>query len=505
MKHYIFSITILGFLIGVLIRSLSAFSLFHIYTTIAISVAIFAFYFIRLEKNSRIIILCGVLCLAISLGMMRFHFAHRGAPQAFENMLGQNLAFHGIVIDEPDAREKNVKLLVEVALENDMSRILLSANGAGDYKYGDEISFRGKLERPANFMTDQGKEFDYVNYLQKDGIHYVMQSWEVDILSRGHGSWIKGWLFDFKDIFMRRSSQAIASPESTLLGGLILGEKSSFDKVMRESFVKTGTIHIVALSGYNVTIVAEGVMKFIAYISSPRSVALGEMAPRTGAWGMGAGIFAIILFIIMTGASSTAIRAGIMSILALVARATGRTSDAGRALFLAGFMMVLWNPYLLAYDVSFQLSFIATFSVIYLAPRMEKYFYWVTEKFGLRDVITVTVSAYIFVLPFILYTMGNLSVVALPANILILPFIPLTMLLGFLAGIFGLIYSVLGLPFGYFAYLFLHYELSVIKFFSDLPFASFSISNFPMVLTILAYVLMLWWIFRKDVESVLGK
>jgi len=499
MKYHIFSITIIGFLIGVLFRSLYDFSMFYIYTTITISIVVFVFYLIRLDKNSKVIIFVGVFCLAISFGMFRFHSTDRGAPRVFENVLGQSLDFNGIVVDEPDQREKNVKLLVNVDLQSSKSKVLLSANGYGDYKYGDEINFKGTLERPKNFITDTGKEFDYVNFLKKDGIYYVAQSYEVDIISRGHGSKIKRWLFAFKDKFMQRSSEAISSPESTLLGGLILGEKSAFDKVMRDSFIKTGTIHIVALSGYNVTIVAEGVMKFISYISSPRSVTMGEMSPRAGNFGIGSGIFAILLFIIMTGASSTAIRAGIMSILALFARATGRTSDAGRALFLAGFLMVLWNPYLLVFDVSFQLSFIATFSVIFFAPKMEKYFFWVTEKFGLRDVVTVTVSAYIFVLPFILYKMGNLSVVALPANVLILPFIPLTMLLGFLSGIFGLIYSVFGLPFGYFAYLFLHYELAVIKFFSDLSFASFSISNFPIVLTILLYVFLLWWIFRRKI------
>ncbi len=520
MKYHIFSIIILGFLIGVLVQSLHVFSLFHIYTTIIISVVVFLFYLIRLEKNSNFILLCGVFVLVFGLGMTRFHLADKGAPKEYVSLVGQSVSLQGVVVDEPDEREKNTKLLVEVSgkrpfLEEEQSdgkgkalrsgfektKILFTANSGRDYKYGDEISFKGVLERPKNFMTDQGKEFDYIHYLEKDGIYFVMQSYDINTVSRGQGNPVKSWLFDFKNKFMSRADDAISAPESTFLGGLILGEKSAFDKAMRDSFVKTGTIHIIALSGYNVTIVAEGVMKFISYISSPRSVMMGEMSPRAGTFGIGAGIFAIMLFIIMTGASSTAIRAGIMSTLALLARATGRTSDAGRALFLAGFLMILWNPFLLVYDVSFQLSFIATFSVIFFAPRMEKYFFWVTEKFGLRDVITVTVSAYIFVLPFILYKMGNLSIVALPANVLILPFIPLTMLLGFLAGIFGLIFPVLGLPFGYFAYLFLHYELQVIKFFSDLPFASFSIGHFPMVLTILAYGVMLWWIFKKDVEN----
>ncbi|MEJ0001625.1 MAG: ComEC/Rec2 family competence protein [bacterium] len=106
---------------------------------------------------------------------------------------------------------------------------------------------------------------------------------------------------------------------------------------------------------------------------------------------------------------------------------TGRTYDIGRALVLAGVLMILANPMLLAYDVSFQLSFLATVAVVFLSPKIEKYFLWVTPRFGLRDIVSVTVAAYLFVLPFILYEMGNLSLVALPANILVLPFVPVTM------------------------------------------------------------------------------
>ena len=147
-----------------------------------------------------------------------------------------------------------------------------------------------------------------------------------------------------------------------------------------------------------------------------------------------------------------------MAILMLFARATGRNYDVARALILAGVFMVLFNPFILVYDVSFQLSFIATVAVIFFTPKIEKYFLWVTPKLGLRDIISVTSAAYIFVMPFILYKMGNLSIVALPTNVLILPFIPITMLLGFLSGIFSFIWYFLAIPFGYISYFLLHYE-----------------------------------------------
>jgi competence protein ComEC len=190
-----------------------------------------------------------------------------------------------------------------------------------------------------------------------------------------------------------------------------------------------------------------------------------------------------------------------MAVLVLIARATGRTYDIGRALVLAATIMVVINPTILLYDVSFQLSFIATFAVIYVSPRIEKHFQWVTKKFGLRDVFAVTVSAYIFVLPFILYKMGNLSLVALPANFLVLPFIPITMGLGFLTGFIGLFFPFLSLFIGFVSTLFLRYELGVIHLFSNLPFASFAIPNFPLMLTIIIYAYFVYKLFGRNIKK----
>ena len=190
-----------------------------------------------------------------------------------------------------------------------------------------------------------------------------------------------------------------------------------------------------------------------------------------------------------------------MATLALVARATGRNYDVGRALILAGVLMIMLNPFLLVFDVSFQLSFIATVAVIFFAPRIEKYFTWVTKKFGLRDIVSVTCAAYIFVFPFILYKMGNFSLVALPANVLILPFIPFTMLLGFVTGFAGLIWHAFAVPFGFISYLFLHYELSIISFFSNLPFAAFSFPNFPLWLTLIIYAYFIYRLFGKNIRE----
>jgi competence protein ComEC len=488
MRDKIFHTVCFGFLLGVLLRSFVFIDNYYVLLFAIIFLAVLLF-FIFVSQNNWGILFC-VLVVSFNFGILRFHMVDVSNPAVFELQMGKKVVFSGEIIDEPSIKENNQQLTVETSVKDSPSpktRLLLSTGLDEYYRYGDEINFQGVLKKPENFTTDTGKEFDYINYLRKDGILYMMSYPKIEIISSDNGNKLQSILFLAKEKFLEKMSLVISAPENLLMGGLILGEKSSFSQALRESFVNTGTIHIVALSGYNVTIVAEWIMKLFSFL--PLSFAIGS------------GILAIILFILMTGGSSTAVRAGTMATLALVARATGRNYDVARALILAGVSMVIINPFLLVFDVSFQLSFIATVAVIFFAPRIEKYFLWVPEKFGLRDIVAVTSAAYVFVFPFILYKMGNLSLVALPANVLILPFIPLTMILGFLTGFMGLVSSILAIPLGFVSCLLLHYELSVISFFSNVPFASFSFPNFSLWLTLFIYTYFIYRLFGRNIRK----
>jgi len=490
MKDKIFFSICFGFIFGVLLHS---FIFIDFPVTILIGIISFStILFLSYISKNKWGIIAGIFILAFSFGILRFNIAENNIGVVLDSWSGrpitegQSVSLSGLISDEPDIRENNQKLTVSVGDKRNL-KILVTTDFTENYRYGDVISFYGKLSKPKNFDTDQGKEFDYVNYLKKDGIFYVMSYPKIEIISRGEGNKLKNTLFVVKNKFLEKINMQIPEPESLLLGGLILGEKSAFSQDLRQSFVNTGTIHIVALSGYNVTIVAEWIMKVFMFL--PQRL------------GIGVGILAILFFILMTGASSTAIRAGVMATLALFARATGRNYDVMRALILAGIVMISFNPYVLAFDVSFQLSFIATVAVIFLAPKIEKYFVWIPKKFELRDIVSVTVSAYIFVLPFILYKMGNLSLTALPANVLILPFIPLTMLFGFLTGFTGIIWYILSVPFGFISHLFLSYELFVVNFLANLPFSSFTISNFPLMITLAIYVYFICRLFGRSIKK----
>jgi competence protein ComEC len=142
-------------------------------------------------------------------------------------------------------------------------------------------------------------------------------------------------------------------------------------------------------------------------------------------------------------------------------------------------------------------------ALIYVSPLFEKRMTFITEKYKIRELLVATIATQIFVLPFIFYQMGLISLISLPANILILPFIPLIMLFGFLTGIIGLFSVTLAIPVAFISSLFLSYVLKVIYFFSHLPFSSIFLEYFPLVFVIIIYgiFLIVIWRFTEFLKS----
>ncbi|MFH0845948.1 MAG: ComEC/Rec2 family competence protein [Patescibacteria group bacterium] len=394
-----------------------------------------------------------------------------------DSFVGEKKTFEVVVVEEPDQREKNTKLVGEVieAETNSKNKILITVPFYPSYVYGDRIRVSGVLETPKNFKNDTGRTFNYIDYLAKDNILYTMFYPKTELVSQGNGFWVKEKLFQIKNNFLSKLEESISEPQVSLLGGLLLGVKQSLGESLQEDFRRVGLIHIIVLSGYNVTIIADfilGLFSFFPYLL-----------------GLSLGAFGIILFAIMVGGSATIVRASIMALLVVLAKATGRTSDVTRALFLAGFLMVLINPKIVVFDPSFQLSFMATLGLIVLSPKIYEYLKFIPEKYNLRESAVATVSTQIFVLPLLLYMMGELSIVAVIVNLLVLMFVPMTMFFGFLAGIFSFISSWLALPFSYLTYFLLSYELKVVEVFANLPFASLEIAFFPF------WLMLVWYLF----------
>lgn len=344
------------------------------------------------------------------------------------------------------------------------------------FHYGDTILFTGKLSVPFNFSSGTGREFDYKNYLAKDYIFYEMKSATVGLAAsdrlrnENSGSLnmdnifgritdaVTSILFRLKGGFVSNLNSALGEPHSALAAGLVVGEKAALGKDLLNDFRTVGLIHIVVLSGFNITIVADALRRMLSRL------------PRV--WGIVVGAIGIALFGILVGGGATVMRSCFMAGIALSANLIRRDYSVIRALVFAACLMLIQNPMILMYDPSFQLSFLATLGLILLASPIEKRLTFIPDKFGMRGIVAATCSTQIFVSPFILWMMGQLSIIGVVVNILVLPFIPVTMLAVFLTGASGFISMLACHVFGWGAHLLLGYELFMVEHFARLPFAA---------------------------------
>ncbi len=469
-----------GFGAGIFWRSFFSVSSALTYCIAGIALTcIAAWYFF---SKPRLVFLASFFLLAVTIGVLRFGAVDKPAPEEFLKYTNQKISGKGLVIEKPVRIETATTITLLVTNRSVSTRVLISTPTTTVYHYGDTIRFTGKLEKPENFMTDQGKEFDYVSYLKKDDILFVMKRPAIEVLSRGGGSALKRGLYGLSDTLAASLNATLPSDEAALLRGLILGEQASLSEGLRQAFINTGLIHVITISGYHISLVGNWIMDALAFL--PKAI------------GMGAGLTGIFLYIMMTGGAGTAIRAGIMAALALFARAGGRLNSAGRALTLAGVIMVFMNPFILAFDVSFELSCIATLAVIIFPAQIEPYFLWIPWK-HLRNMVTTTLGAYGFVLPFVLYKMGNLSLVALPANFAILPLIPFTMGLGIATSVIGAISTSCARIPGFLLLVLLHYEVRALMFFSNLPFSAVIVRDFPFAAMLAVYLVFIYYALRR--------
>lgn len=457
-----------------------------------VSIFIFLVFYFKTEGDQKKIILYSILFLAsFGFGNLRVYFSEIYEDSQLSQFEEVEIKAEGVVIDEPDVRENSTRLTVKlqnifggVSTTTVSEKIIAIVSVYPEYKYGDKLFLNIKLKRVEDFEGNEGRIFNYVGYLRSKGIFYTAPFSQVELISSGNGNFIKRKLFDLKNSFTFSLEKTIPEPESSLLSGILLGTKRSLGQDLLDKFNRVGVSHIVVLSGYNIAVVGKSIISSLHFL--PKNISLFS------------GVFGIILFVILSGASTSAVRAGTMIILVLLLERFDREHQAFKVLLLTVFAMVLVNPLLLAFDPGFKLSVLATAGLIFLSPILSQKFLFVTERFGLREIVSSTISAQIFVLPYILYSIGTLSFVSLPANLLILAFIPLTMLLGFITGILGFISTYIAFVPGVFTFLLLKYQLFIVNLFDKIPFGSINIPAFSPVIVFIVYGIIFWWIKKTN-------
>jgi competence protein ComEC len=507
---------VVSFILGIVFEQI-----FHFGWSIGVLVLILSLILslIIWRDNLKLAKIFFVIGLAFALGVLRMNFIDTSPDPNLYKLIGQKISFEAVISEESDVRDIYTRYTVRpnfsleyvsgctdiFLLENSScsarsasqgisenthsknfdSLILLVADRFPEFEYGDKIKVSGKLDLPENFESDNGTEFDYISYLSKDKIHFLIYRPQIERMESNNGNKIVSSLYSLKNIFIKNISAVVPEPNSSLLSGVIFGAKQTLGTELLEDFKKAGLIHIVVLSGYNITIIAVGIFYLTSFLGRRK---LGFVISAVS----------IVLFAVMVGLGATVIRACIMALIAILARFLGRPADALRWLFIAGLLMLVWNPLILFYNPSFQLSFMATLGLVIFSPFIYKFISesklgrFIPEKFAMREIISSTLAVQFFVLPLLIKMSGFVSVISFLVNPLVLPLVPYAMGFGSLTGAMGLlpfVGAVLSWPFGVISYFLTQIIIFITETSAHIPFSIFQTG------TISLWLIFVWYSF----------
>ncbi len=392
---------------------------------------------------------CAGLLLLAGLGALRHAVAAPGATHAASHLIGQRLVIDAVVDDEPLERPSIIVLRLRarrVATEGGalqeadfemLARLPPDLEGAAHWRYGDRVRIEGVLVRPPRI-----EGFDYRLHLARQGVFVWMP--RVD-----RAQWLAydppypAWasLLALKDALRQAVRATLPSPESALLNGILIGDDNALPESVQEAFRRTGTSHIISISGFNVSVIVGMVLLALGRVAHPR-----RAAPML--------IVLLWIYALFVGASASVVRAVAMTSIALVGQLLWRRGFTLNTLCAAAFFLLLASPFYL-FDIGFQLSFAATLGLVLFADRLSQPFAARLDATGAHprinkavrlvvDGVLLTSAAQLTTLPLIAVHYGQLSLITLLTNAAILPLQPPIMALGMLAAGAGALSRDLG-------------------------------------------------------------
>ena len=366
-----------------------------------------------------------------------------------KNSLQNKTQFEGRVTSLPV--EQTSSQIATVALSTPIkARVFVHLNPYPKIEYGDVLRLEGSIVPPPSDS--------YGNYLAKEHIHGTLFYPTITISEKKPNAVFTS-LYAVRTYTKNTLRELFQEREAAFLIGNMLGDKEGFSKDFLQKLSISGTLHLIALSGFHMTIIV-----FITL------TILNVLFPRNKRLVFTLTFLFMGAFVAMTGFAVSAVRAALMAFVVGLAHQTGRLYDQRNALLFAAFVIAVWNPKAPVFDLGFQLSFAATIAIIYLTPLFKQIPFFRTEGFlGWREVLAITITAQLGVLPITIINFQNFSLTSLPANALILPAIPLLMVLGFLTIGASLFSSTLAVFFSKPTAFLLDYSVFIVDFFSSIP------------------------------------
>ncbi|MCX6036546.1 MAG: ComEC/Rec2 family competence protein, partial [Chloroflexi bacterium] len=427
------------------------------------------------------------------LGAARYHFTLPYVDAhyiAWYNDREYELLVTGTLTDPPDERDTYTNLRVNVT-GVDTGDETLSVHGlilarlppGGDWHYGDVVRLRGHLKTPP-----ENEDFSYRDYLARQGILAYIPDASATRLPFTGGNPILRMVYAFKEQAIDHVYRIFPDPEASLLAGILLGNDNGLPATLQQAYKNTGTAHIIAISGFNITIIAS---LFVTLFSR-------RLGPRRGAV---AAVLGITAYTILVGASPSVLRAAIMGGLAIFARQLGRRQNGINTLAITAAVLAVINPHTL-WDAGFQLSFGATLGLILYAQPFQDWFTGLlarrfsietARKISVPVSVTMlfTLAAQLTTLPIMAYQFGRISLVSLIANPFVLPAQPALMVLAGLAVLLSFIYQPLGQVAGWVAWPFAAYTNRAVEFFNHFPHGVIVLGDFSFLFVVLFYLILL--------------
>ena len=425
-----------------------------------------------------------VFFIFLSLLFGFFYFNLYSAWQVRNNFFLKNLKsrksvqFTAKIISLPQKRGSLTTFLVKDLKTK--SKALVSAWDSEDFEYGDIVFIEGT----PSFLTSK-------YFFQKNVFSKIRAG---KITSIGQSKDLIYFLYKVKNKLIEKIEKIFIGDQAEFYKGIIFGEKDSLSFAFKERLRRSGLMHLFALSGFNIAIISVFFLDVLIFLGLNRGAAFYPA------------VLLVLLFVLMTGASSSCVRAGIMGSLYLLAQKLDLLIKPKYLLAFTGFLMTVFNPKIVFFNPGFQLSFLAVFGLFYLMPLLKEKILFqeirLTKKFGgeenlVKDIFFVSLSAQLAVLPLIVIYFKYIPLFGILANILVLPLIPFLMGFAFLVALLSFLSFKLAFVLSYFLYPVWFYFKNVVSFSS---YFSFYLSWYFGLFILLIYFLFIYfWLLRKKI------
>ncbi len=463
LKGQAITFTCLGFTLGI-----SVFSFGQILPQLWCLSLVILFYFVLLISNRKkklIISLISVSLMGFFLAGWRYGLSYPVINQdriSFYN--GQTILFSGIISKESIEKAKGWQLTIseiEKVVDNKLvkGKVLVNAPLLPVYTYGDRLKITCKLEAP------ESKEFSYDRYLARYGIYSVCYRPNIALIDHGQGKIWYQWILAVKREAYRTAQRNLPEPTASLALPVVFGGGQTIPEDITDDFRRTGLTHIMAVSGFNVSLITVLIGLGLNTLGLRRRTSFYITS------------LIIIAYIIMVGAPASAVRAGVMSLFLLFAVTVQRLVSLPRSVLLVAVMTLVVNPRLLRDDIGWQLSFLAILGLIYLHPLIQKGGMKISKGRGkfVIEALAATIAAQIATAPVILYNFGQFSVIAPLANLLVVWVVPILTITMMASLTLTALLPSLGLFFFFPCFVMVKYIFFVVQILSGVGWASVEI------------------------------